>query len=122
MSLMLGIKAHREWRKYQKAGEEASLCDAYERAEKHFLDALKIAQSFKLNDKRKLKSMDSLAMVYRAQALWGGEPSKMDLARSVYRSIVDITAKARGSNHLKVVGHLQMMATMVWPAYSSCAA
>jgi tetratricopeptide (TPR) repeat protein len=87
------------WETHNRAGVEAYKAGRYPEAEKQFLAALEVAETFGPEDPRLATSLNNLAGLYRAQG-------KLQEALPLYQRALAIREKALGPNHPNVVSVL----------------
>lgn len=84
-----------KWDGYKKAGDAAYEAGDYAKAEQEFSDALKEAEKFEENDKRRATTIYNLALVLQTE-------QKFDEAEKYYKLSIDSLGKAFGAEHEKV--------------------
>jgi tetratricopeptide (TPR) repeat protein len=93
------------WETHSRAGVEAYKAGRYPEAEKQFLAALEVAETFGPEDPRLATSLNNLAELYRAQG-------KLQEALPLYQRALAIWEKALGPNHPDVAQSLNNLAAL----------
>lgn len=95
-----------KWDNLKKAGDAAYESGNYDKAEEQFRAALKEAESFEEDDKRRATTAYNLALVLQTE-------EKFDEAATTYKQAIDLLGKAFGADNEKVASALVNLAEVL---------